>query len=323
MNRLLMSRVLAVATAMLAVTSASAQTYPEKPVRLIVPFAPGGTTDMVARVVGSKLAELLGQTVVIDNKAGAGTIVGTENLARSPADGYSIMLATPDLTINPALRPTMPYDTRKDFAPIALIATYPMIMVTPAEQQLTSIAELLSQAKARPGQINFASAGNGTMPHLCAELFNSLAGVKMTHIPYKGNGPAITDLLAGRVSVLFSGGPPVEPHVKSGKLRMLGVTTSQRHATLPDVPTVAEAGVPGYEVTAWFGFIAPAGTPAPIVRRLNTEIGRALAAPEVREKLASLGATLSASSPEAFRKLIDDEVTKWSRVVKEANIKVD
>lgn len=323
MNRLLMSRVLAVATAMLAVTSASAQTYPERPVRLIVPFAPGGTTDMVARVVGSKLTELLGQTVVIDNKAGAGTIVGTENLARSRADGYNIMLATPDLTINPALRPTMPYNTLKDFVPIALIATYPMIMVTPGEQQLTSIAELLSQAKARPGQINFASAGYGTMPHLCAELFNSLAGVKMTHIPYKGNGPAIIDLLAGRVSVLFSGGPPVEPHVKSGKLRMLGVTTSQRHATLPDVPTVAEAGVPGYEVTAWFGFIAPAGTPAPIVRRLNTEIGRALAAPEVREKLASLGATFSVSSPEAFRKLIDDEVAKWSRVVKEANIKVD
>lgn len=322
MTRLLRSILLAACAATLT-AAASAQAYPEKPVRIVVPFSPGGTTDMVGRVIGAKLGELLGQPVVIDNKAGGSTIIGTENLARSPADGYSIMLVTPDFTINPALRPSMPYDTRKDFTPIALIATYPMIMVANADHPFRSIGELIAQARAKPGQINFASAGNGSMPHLCAELFNSLAGVKLTHIPYKGNGPAITDLLAGRVSVLFSGGPPVEPHVKSGKLRMLGVTTAQRHATLPDIPTVAEAGVPGYEVTAWFGFIAPAGVPDAIVRRLNTEIGRALAAPDVREKLASLGANLGASTPDAFRKVIDDEIGKWSRVVKEAGIRID
>jgi len=322
MTRLLRSLLLATCAATVT-AAASAQAYPDKPIRIVVPFSPGGTTDMVGRVIGAKLGELMGQPVIIDNKAGGGTIIGTENLARSPADGYSIMLVTPDFTINPALRSSLPYDTRKDFAPIALIATYPMIMVANADQNIGSIRDLIAQAKAKPGQINFASAGNGSMPHLCAELFNSLAGVKLTHIPYKGNGPAITDLLAGRVSVLFSGGPPVEPHVKSGKLKMLGVTTAQRHATMPAVPTVAEAGVPGYEVTAWFGFIAPAGLPDAVVRRLNTEIGRALAAPDVREKLASLGANLGASTPDAFRKVIDDEIAKWSRVVKEAAIKID
>ncbi len=315
--------ILAGACACLFVMTAAAQSYPSKPVRIIVPFAPGGTTDMVARVIGAKLAEFLGQPVVVDNKGGGGTIIGTDALAKSPADGYTMMLATPDFTINPGLQPRLPYDTQKDFAPVALIATYPMIFVVNAEHRIGSVSELVAQAKARPGQINIASAGNGSMPHLCAELLNNLASVKLTVVPYKGNGPALNDLLAGHVSLLFSGGPPVAAHIKSGRLKALGVTTSKRHVSMPDAPTLAESGVPGYEVTAWFGFIAPAGVPKDVIARLNTEIGRALAAPDVRDKLASLGADLGASTPDAFATVIGDEIDKWSRLVRAANIKLE
>ena len=300
---------------------ATAQPWPSRPVRLIVPFAPGGTTDLVARVVGGKLAEVIGQSVVVDNRAGGGTIIGTEALARSPADGYTVMLATPDFTVNPSLRPRLPYDALKDFTPIGLIGTYPMVMVVNADQKFRSVADLIVRARAEPRQINFASAGNGSMPHLCGALFNSLAGIELTHIPYKGNGPALVDLLAGRVSVLFTGGPTVAPHVKSGKLTMLGVSTAQRHPSLPDIPTLSESGVAGYDVTAWFGFIAPAGIPKEIVARLNADIARTLQDPEVREKLSSLGAELGVGSPEAFSALIRDEIGKWARVVRDADIK--
>lgn len=306
-----------------AAIAACAQSFPSRPVRLLVPFAPGGTTDVVARVVGAKLAEVMGQPVVVDNRAGGSTIIGTEALARAAPDGYTIMLATPDFTVNPSLQPKLPYDTLKDFAPIALIGTYPMVMVANADHKLASAGDVVAQAKARPGQINYASAGNGSMPHLCAEMFNSLAGVKLTHVPYKGNGPAVADLLAGHVSLLFTGGPAVASHVKSGKLKMLAVSTAKRHASLPDVPTVAESAVPGYEVTAWFGFIAPAGVPQEVIARLNADISRALQAPEVRGKLSSLGAELSAGTPEAFGKLIRDEIDKWGRVVRAANIKME
>lgn len=306
-----------------AAFAACAQSFPSKPIRLLVPFAPGGTTDAVARVIGAKLADILGQPVVVDNRAGGGTTIGTEALARSPADGYTIMLATPDFTVNPSLQPKLPYDTLKDFAPIALIATYPMVMVVHPDPKLGSVAELVAQAKARPGQINYASAGNGSMPHLCGELFNSLAGVKLTHVPYRGNGPAVADLLAGHVSVLFTGGPAVAGHVKSGKLKMLAVSTSKRHASLPELPTLAESGVPGYDVTAWFGFIAPAGVPKEVVAKLNTAIAGALQAPEVREKLSSLGAELRAGTPEAFGIVIREEIDKWARVVRDAHIRVE
>lgn len=302
---------------------AMAQVYPNQPIRLIVPFAPGGTTDMVARVIGSKLAEVMGQPVVVDNRGGGSTIIGTEALARSPADGYTIMLATPDFTVNPSIQPRLPYDTLKDFKPIALIGTYPMVMVANADQKLNSVADVIAKAKAQPGQINFASAGNGSMPHLCGELFNSMAHVKMTHVPYRGNGPALTDLLAGHVSVLFTGGPVVAAQVKSGKLTMLGVSTAQRHPSLPDVPTLSESGVPGYDVTAWFGLIGPAQLSKDIVARLNAGLAKAVQAPEVREKLSSLGADLKVGTPEAFTALIRDEIDKWAGVVRTANIKID
>lgn len=322
MKQWIRSAVVAVFTGASAM-AACAQPFPSKPVRLLVPFAPGGTTDLVARVIGAKLSEALGQPVVVDNRGGGGTTIGTEALARAPADGYTIMLATPDFTVNPSLQPKLPYDTLKDFTPIALIATYPMVMVVNADQKLGSVADLIAQARAKPGEINYASAGNGSMPHLCAELFDSLAGVKLTHVPYRGNGPAVADLLAGHVSVLFTGGPAVAGYVKSGKLKMLGVSTAKRHASMPQVPTLAESGVPGYEVTAWFGFLAPAGVPKEAIVRLNGDIAKALQAPEVREKLASLGAELGTSTPEAFGVLIRDEIEKWGRVVRSANIRIE
>jgi tripartite-type tricarboxylate transporter receptor subunit TctC len=322
MKHLIRTTLSAMVLATMALTSA-AQSFPSKPIRLLVPFAPGGTTDMVARTVGARLAEQLGQPVVVDNRGGGSTIIGTDALAKAPADGYTIMLATPDFTINPSLQPKLPYDALKDFAPIALIGTYPMILVANSDHKFNSVSDLLAQAKASPGKINFASAGNGSMPHLCGELLNSLAGLKIAHVPYKGNGPAISDLLAGHVSLLFSGGPPIAGHVKSGKLKILGVSTAKRHPTMPDVPTLAESGVPGYDVTAWFGFIAPAGVPKDVIARLNSEIASALQAPEVRTKLAGLGAELAASTPEAFGSVIYSEIEKWGRVVKAASIKVE
>ncbi|MBV7486367.1 tripartite tricarboxylate transporter substrate binding protein [Bordetella sp. BOR01] len=303
----------------LMIGSASAQ-YPDKPLRLIVPFSPGGTTDAVARVMAQYLGQLIDQPVAVENKGGGSTIIGTEALARAAPDGYTLMLATPDFTVNPSLRAKLPYDTLKDFTPIALIGTYPMLLVTRVGGGLDSTRALLDQAKAHPKRLSFASAGNGSMPHLCAELLMSLAHVDLMHVPFKGNGPALTDLVAGRVSMLFSGAPAVDGLVQSGKLQVLAVTSKTRHPSLPDVPTLAESGVPGYEVIAWFGVLAPAGVPADVVQRLNTAIGAVMAMPEVREKLSSLGADLRASTPAEFDSQIRSEIDKWGRVVKTAGI---
>jgi tripartite-type tricarboxylate transporter receptor subunit TctC len=315
--------VLIAAVGVAAAGAASAQSFPSRPIRILVPFAPGGTTDTVARTIGAKLSEVIGQPVIVENRAGGGTIIGTEALAHAAPDGYTIMLATPDFTINPSLHSRLPYDTAKDFSPIALVATYPMVLVANADHNLSSVRDVIAQAQSRPGKINFASAGNGSMPHLCGELLNSLAHIELAHVPYKGNGPALTDLLAGHVSLLFSGAPIVSSHVKSGKLKMLAVSTVKRHPTLPDVPTLAESGVPGYDVTAWFGFIAPAGVPKEVIAKLNANISRVVQDPEIRKKLDSLGADLSASSPEAFAAVIKDELGKWGRVIHAASIKVD
>jgi tripartite-type tricarboxylate transporter receptor subunit TctC len=302
---------------------AQGQSFPGKPLRLIVPFSPGGTTDIVARAIAPKLGELLGQNVIVDNRPGGGTTIGTDALAHSAPDGNTLMLATPDFTINPGLHAKLPYDSQRDFTPVALIATYPLVLVANPALPAQSVRELIANAKANPGRINYASGGNGSAPHLAGELFKSLAGVDLTHVPYKGNGPAITDLLAGQVQLLFTGLPPVAAFVKGDRLKVLAVTSSRRHASLPDVATVQEGGVPDYEVIVWFGFLAPGGVPRPIVDRLNANIGRALQAPDVRERLASLGADFETSSPEAFGTLLRDEIAKWSRVVKSAGIKVD
>lgn len=299
---------------------ASAQTYPNRPIKLIVPFSAGGTTDAVARTLAHYLGQLTSQSVVVENKGGGGTIIGTEVLARSKADGYTLMLASPDFTVNPGLRDKLPYDTRKDFAPVALIGTYPMLLVTKTGSGLDSVPEIIADARQHPDQLTFASAGTGSMPHLCAELLKSLAHVKIMHVPFKGNGPAIAELLAGRVSMLFTGALPVEGLVKSGKLKVIGVTGKHRHPSLPAVPTLAESGVPGYEVTAWFGVIAPAGVPDDILKRLNNDINQVLKMPEVRKKLANLGADLAAGTPEDFGKRIDAEITNWGKLVKTAGI---
>jgi len=321
-----MQRFLRIATALLFASVASmaaAQSYPSQPIKIIVPFAPGGTTDAVARTIAHALGEEINQSVIVQNKGGGSTIIGTEALARSEPDGYTIMLATPDFTINPSLRRNLPYDTKKDFTPITLIASYSMVLLVNSESGINSVGDLLALARKQPGALNFASAGSGSMPHLCGELLNELADVKITHVPYKGNGPAITDLLGGRVTMLFSGATPVEGFLKAGKLRALAVTGKERHRSLPDVPTLAESGVPGYEVTAWFGFLAPANVPSEIVSKLNQSIGKALNSAEVRAQLAGLGADLEASTPEQFGTLIDSEISKWAQVVKNAGIEAD
>lgn len=300
-----------------------AQSFPTKPIRLIVAFAPGGNTDVVARAIAPKLGELLGQQVVVDNRPGGGTTIGTEALARSAPDGYTLMLTGFDFTVNPSLRSKLPYDTQKDFTPIALIATYPMALVANPALPAQSVKELIAFAKANPGRVNYASAGNGSPGHLSGELLKSLAGVDLTHIPYKGSGAALADLLAGQVQLLFSGMPAVASFVQSGRLKLLAVTGTKRDPALPDVATVQEGGVPGYEVTSWLGFLAPAGVPRPIVDRLNAEIGRALQAADVRERLASMGGDLGASTPEAFGTRLREEISKWSRVVHGAGIKID
>jgi len=307
----------------LAVGGAFAQSYPDRPLRLIVPFSPGGTTDAVARVMAQYLAQEVGQPVAVENKGGGSTIIGTEALARAAPDGYTLMLATPDFTVNPSLRAKLPYDTLKDFTPIALIGTYPMLLVTRAGGGLDSTQKLLERARAHPKQLNFASAGTGSMPHLCAELMASLARVDLMHVPFKGNGPALTDLVAGRVSMLFSGAPAVDGLVQSGKLQVLAVTSKSRHPALPNVPTLAESGVPGYEVIAWFGVLAPAGVPPAVVERLNGAIGTVMAMPEVRDKLSSLGADLRASTPAEFDRQIRSEIDKWGKVVKAAGIEAN
>ena len=297
-----------------------AQTYPDRPIKVIVPFAAGGTTDVVGRVIGAKLAELLGQPVVIDNRGGAGTIIGTGALAKSAPDGYTIMLTTPDFTINPSLHSQLPYQTPADFTAISLFATYPLVLVVNAKQGITSVKDLIAKARANPGQINYASGGNGSIQHLCTAMLANMARLNITHIPYKGGGPAITDLLAGRVSLLCTGAPPVEAYVKSGKLRILAVSTAQRHPAMPDVASIAESGVPGYDVQAWLGFIGPAGMPKVVVEKLNAAIAETMRDPTVRKNLSILGADLRASTPQAFDTLIRNEIAKWRQVIQSAGI---
>ncbi|UYO94206.1 Bug family tripartite tricarboxylate transporter substrate binding protein [Pollutimonas sp. M17] len=294
---------------------AAAQSYPNQPIRMIIPFAAGGTTDFVGRVIGEKLGEILGQPIVIESRGGAGTIIGTGVLARAPSDGYTIMLATPDFTINPSLQPELPYETPKDFTPISLIATYPLVLAANSEQGIKSVSDLISRARAKPGQLNYASAGNGSIQHLCGAMLVDMAKLEMTHVPYKGGAPAAADLVAGRVSVLCSGAPPLDPYVKSGKLRILAVSTPTSHPALPGVPSIAESGVPGFDVTAWFGFIGPADLPKDVVKRLNDAIVKVMQDPDLRKRLSILGADLAGSTPEAMGSLINAEIEKWRRVI--------
>jgi tripartite-type tricarboxylate transporter receptor subunit TctC len=303
---------------------ASAQTYPVKPIRIVVPFPPGGATDILARDVAQKLTEAWGQQVIVDNRPGAGGNIGSELVAHSAPDGYTLEMGTVGThAINASLSAKMPYDHVKDFAPVILVAGVPNVLVVNNAVPANSVAELIAYAKANPGKLNFASSGNGTSIHLSGELFKVMAGVQMTHIPYKGSAPALQDLLGGQVQLMFDNLPPSLPQIKAGKVRALAVTSLTRAPALPDVPTVAESGLPGFEASSWFGILAPAGTPPAIVAKLNAEIAKWLATPEAKEQLAKQGANAAGGTPEDFAKHIAAETAKWAKVVKDSGAKID
>jgi tripartite-type tricarboxylate transporter receptor subunit TctC len=300
---------------------AAAQSYPTKPIRFIVPFPPGGGNDTMARTFGQKMTQSLGQQVVIDNRAGAGGNIGAETAAHALPDGYTLFLGgVGSHGINPNLQTKLPYDPIRDFAPISLIASAPLVIVVPPSVPAKSLGELITLAKSRPGELNYASSGAGTIAHLSAELLNSMAGIKLEHVPYKGTGPALTDLLGGRVQVMFNSAVSILPQVRSGKLRALAMTASKRSSAMPDLPTVTEAGVPGYEAASWYGVLAPAHTPRAIVQKLNGEIVRIAQSPDVRERLAADGADPVGNSPEEFAVYIKRELARWARVIEQARI---
>jgi tripartite-type tricarboxylate transporter receptor subunit TctC len=302
----------------------AAQSYPSKPIRFVVPFAPGGSTDLLARMLSRHLTESLGQPVVVDNRAGAGGVIGAEIASRAPADGYTIVLGSPGpLTINPNLLARVPYDTLRDFAPIALATISPFTLVVHPSTPAQSVKELLALARAKPGQLNYGSAGNGSVGHFSAEQFKALARVDLVHVPYKGAGPAVGDLLGGRLNLMFENLPTIIPYVRSGKLRMLAVGTKARSALVPEVPTIAESGVPGYESSTAFGVLAPAKTPAAIVSRLNREIVAALKSPEMKERLTNQGLEAVGGTPQQYAAHLKEELAKYGRLVKAAGIKIE
>ncbi|HET6493056.1 MAG TPA: tripartite tricarboxylate transporter substrate binding protein [Burkholderiales bacterium] len=309
------------AAAALCGAAQAQQNYPVRPVRLIVPSSPGGGTDITARIIAPKLGEYLGQQVVVENRPGAGTMIGGEAVARAAPDGYTLLMGISTLAINPAMYKRVPYDALRDFAPISQVVALPNMLVTHPSLPVKSVKELIAFAKARPGQINFASAGVGTNPHLAMELFLSMTDLKMVHVPYKGSGQGVIDLLAGHVTVMMPSILTALNYVKNKRLRALGVTSAKRAAGVPDIPTIAEAGVPGYEAVQWFGVLAPAATPRDIIMRLHKEIVRTVQAPDIKPKLINDGADPVGSSPEEFAAFIRSETNKWAKVAKSIGIK--
>ena len=301
--------------------------WPAKPVRIVVPFAAGGTTDILARIVGQALTTELGQSVIVDNRAGAGGNIGASMAAKSPADGYTLFMGTVGThainAINASLYKKMPFDPIKDFAPLTRVANVPNLLVANPAQPFKTVPELIAYAKANPGKVNFGSSGNGSSIHLSGELFKSLAKVDMVHVPYKGSAPAVTDLLGNQIGIMFDNMPSAIQHVRSGKLVPIAVTTAKRSPELPNVPTIAEAGVPGYEATSWFGMFAPAGTPAPVLARLNAALVKVLAQPDVKKKINEQGAETYSETPAQFAAFIQAESVKWGKVVKESGASVD
>jgi tripartite-type tricarboxylate transporter receptor subunit TctC len=328
-RRLIGAASLAAASSLISLPVAAQANWPTKPVRIVVPFAPGGTTDILARAVAPELSKAFGQQFVVDNRTGAGGNVGADIVAKSPGDGYTLLMGTVGTHgINKSVYPKMPFDPQKDFAPITLVAGVPNVMVMNAEKAgklgINSVADFVKYAKSRPGQLSMASSGNGTSIHLSGELFKSQTGIFMTHIPYRGSGPALLDLIGGNVDVMFDNLPSAMPQIKGGKLKAFAVTSGQRSAALPDLPTVEEAGkLKGFEASSWFGLLAPAGTPPEIVNRIQQEVAKALATPAIKEKMLAQGAIPSGNTPQEFAKLIDSEITKWAQVVKVSGAKVD
>ena len=305
--------------------------WPSKPVRIVVPFAPGGTTDLLARAMAPELSKAFGQSFIVENRAGAGGNVGADAVAKSPADGYTLLMGTVGTHgINKALYPSLPYNPVKDFAPVTLVAGVPNVMVMNADKAqklgITSVADFIRYARANPGKLNMASSGNGTSIHLAGELFKSMSGTYLVHFPYRGSGPALVDLIGGTMDVMFDNLPSALPHIKSGRLKALAVTSSQRSAALPDAPTLEQAGGPalkGYDASSWFGLLAPAGTPADVVNRLQQEVAKSFSKPDIKEKLQSQGAIPGGNTPAEFTKFIDAEIAKWALVVKASGAKVD
>jgi tripartite-type tricarboxylate transporter receptor subunit TctC len=298
----------------------AAQTYPSKPVRVIAASSPGSAVDIVARIIAPKLSEQLGQQVVIDNRAGAGGNLGAEIAAKAAPDGYNLFMGTPAQTINPGLYRALNYDLVRDFAPVSLVTTGHYSIVVHPSLPVKSVRELIALARARPGQLFYASAGNGNATHLAAALFSSLTHVDLVHVPYKGSGPALTDLIGGQVQLMFSNLTAALPYVKSGRLRALAVTGEKRSPAAPELPTVMEAGVPGYVVISWFGVMAPAGTPREIIMRLNGDIAQVMRSSDIRERLATDGAEPTFSTPEKFGDFIKAEIAQWTKVIRDAKI---
>ncbi len=317
------TRVLLAAVVVAVAVPAYAQSFPARPVRLVVPYPPGGANDIVARLLAPSLTQQLGQNVIVDNRGGGNTLIGSEIVARSAPNGYTLLVVAAGHAINPALYKQLPYDTARDFIPVALFGDGAYVFVAHPGAGVSSSSELIALAKAKPGQVTYASSSTGNLTHLAAELFNSLAGIKMLHVPYKGGNPAMVDLLGGRVSVFFSTVAVARPHLQSGKIKGLGVTTAKRTPALPNVPTIAESGLPGYSVSGWYGLVAPKGTPQAAIERLHAAIQVALRQPETKERLLGVGVEAAEASAAEFGKLIDTDIAKWAKVAKTLNISME
>lgn len=314
--------VLVIVLASLAVNEVAAQQYPSKPIRLIVPFTPGGTTDILSRIVGQKLSSAMGAQVVIDNRPGAGGNIGAELAAKAAPDGYTLFMGpSGTLSVNPSLYTKLLFDPIQDFAPIALLAMVPSMLVVHPSLPVKSLKELIDYAKARPGQLNYGSSGAGGQPFLAVEYLKLMAGLNIVEIRYKGGAPLTTDLIAGQISLTITGIPTLLPHVKSGRLRALAVSSAKRSAAVPDLPTISEAGLPGYDATAWYGILAPAGTPKAIIAKLNAELNKGIKQPDVADRLDAEGVETVGSTPEEFAAFIKTESERWSKVIKAAGVK--
>jgi tripartite-type tricarboxylate transporter receptor subunit TctC len=307
------------ACTLLAAPLAWTQAYPAKPVNIVVPYAPGGGADILARTLGQKLSVLWGQSVLVDNRAGAGGSIGTAYVAKAPADGYTLLMASPSHTINGALYKNLPFDAMKSFSPIVLCASGPLVLVVSSRSPIKSLKDFMQEARTNPGRMNFASAGAGSSPHLAGELFNTMGKVNMVHIAYKGTAPALTDVLGGQVQAMFAPVPTVISYLKNGDLRALAVTSAKPFSALPGVPAVADE-LPGYEVLQWWGLVAPTGTPAAIIAKVNADVAAVLRTPDMQEKLVAIGADAGGQPPATFTKLMADEIPKWAQVVKAANV---
>lgn len=300
-----------------------AQSYPAKPVRMVVPFAPGGGTDVIARHLAARMTESFKQQILVDNRAGANGIVGTDIVAHASADGYTLLFVSSPHSVNPALYAKLPYDTLRDFAPVSMVATSPYVLVVHPSLPARNVKELIALARARPGQIDYASGGLGSSAHLAAELFSQMAGIKLREIPYKGAGPALTALLSGQVALVFGNALTVNPHIQSGRLRAFGIASAKRSASAPEIPTIAESGVPGYSADAVLGLLAPARTSRPVVDMLNAEVHKAMRLPEMIEAMKNVGVEIVLSTPEEFGRIIESEMQRWGKLVRTLKLKLE